>query len=118
MVAILSELTTGEGMRPTNVAYDGRTLPFRDATALRDLGLRIPVLPGGGFFVYADIGRFSRDSLRFAQDVLAATGVAFTPGVDFGVHRAQEHVRFAYTVALPRLVAGVERLDRHLRAAA
>jgi aspartate/methionine/tyrosine aminotransferase len=86
--------------------------------ALREVGFRIPVLPGGGFFVYADIGRFSSDSLRFARDVLAATGVAFTPGVDFGVHRAQEHVRFAYTVALPRLVAGVERLDRHLRAAA
>ncbi len=48
--------------------------------ALRELGFGIPVMPGGGFFVYADCSRFSRDSLAFCRDVLEATGVAITPG--------------------------------------
>jgi aspartate/methionine/tyrosine aminotransferase len=40
--------------------------------------------------------------------------VAFTPGVDFGHHRAGEHVRFAYTIGLPQLREGITRLGREL----
>ena len=83
--------------------------------ALRSLGFRIPVMPGGGFFVYADCSAFSDDSLAFCRDVLEATGVAFTPGIDFGSHRATEHVRFAYTVGMAKLEEGVGRLERYLR---
>jgi aspartate/methionine/tyrosine aminotransferase len=82
--------------------------------ALRDLGFGVPVMPGGGFFVYADASRFSRDSLAFCRDVLEATGVAFTPGIDFGHHRALDHVRFAYTIGLPKLREGVDRLSAAL----
>lgn len=83
--------------------------------ALRELGFGIPVTPEGGFFVYADCTAFSRDSRRFCADVIEATGVAFTPGIDFGEHRGSEHVRFAYTVGLERLREGVERLRGYLR---
>ena len=83
--------------------------------ALRALGFRIPVMPGGGFFVYADCSGFSDDSLAFCRDVLEATGVAFTPGIDFGSHRATEHVRFAYTIGMGKLEEGVGRLERYLR---
>ena len=83
--------------------------------ALRALGFAIPVMPGGGFFVYADCSRFCDDSLAFCRDVLEATGVAFTPGIDFGSHRADQHVRFAYTIGMEKLEQGVERLERYLR---
>ncbi|HVE50773.1 MAG TPA: pyridoxal phosphate-dependent aminotransferase [Casimicrobiaceae bacterium] len=82
--------------------------------ALRDIGFKIPLTPGGGFFVYADCSRFSSDSLAFCRDVLAATGVAFTPGIDFGSNRGHEHVRFAYTVSKQKLEEGVRRLRQHL----
>lgn len=82
--------------------------------ALRDLGFGIPVTPSGGFFVYADCSRFGMDSGRFALEALHATGVAFTPGIDFGRHRPEAHLRFAYTVARPRLEEGVRRLARWL----
>ena len=45
-------------------------------------------MPDGGFFVYADVSRFSDDSERFCRDVLEGAGVAVTPGIDFGRHRA------------------------------
>ena len=83
--------------------------------ALRELGFAIPVTPGGGFFVYADCSRFSSDALAFCRDTLDATGVAFTPGIDFGTHRGNEHVRFAYTIGVDRLQEGIERLNRYLR---
>jgi aspartate/methionine/tyrosine aminotransferase len=83
--------------------------------ALRELGFVIPVLPTGGFFIYADCSAFTDDSTRFCSEVLEDCGVAFTPGVDFGRHRAAQHVRFAYTIAQDKLEDGVARLARCLR---
>ena len=82
--------------------------------ALRELGFGIPVMPSGGFFVYADSTRFSPDSEAFCRDVLAGAHVAITPGVDFGMHRASDHVRFAYTIDMAKLEDGVARLARYL----
>ena len=42
--------------------------------------------------------------------MLAATGVAVTPGVDFGTHRAAMHVRFAYTIDQAKIEKGIARL--------
>jgi aspartate/methionine/tyrosine aminotransferase len=81
---------------------------------LRALGFRVPLTPEGAFYVYAGCERFHNDSEVFALRVLEEAGVAITPGRDFGVHRAQEHVRFAYTQALSDLEEGVDRLARFL----
>ena len=78
--------------------------------ALRSLGFGIPVTPDGGFFVYADCSKFCSDSERFCRDVLESAGVAITPGVDFGRHRAHEHVRFAYTIGQEKIEEGIARL--------
>ncbi len=86
--------------------------------ALRALGFGIPVMPTGGFFVYADCTKFSSDSERFCRDVLEGAGVAITPGLDFGQYRAAEHVRFAYTIAQEKLEEGVARLAKFLEARA
>ncbi|MFZ1641263.1 MAG: pyridoxal phosphate-dependent aminotransferase [Candidatus Contendobacter sp.] len=83
--------------------------------ALRELGFHIPVTPDGAFYLYADCGRFTDDSYVFALRLLEETGVAITPGLDFGHHLPQRHVRFAYTNAIPPLAEGVERLRRVLR---
>ena len=82
--------------------------------ALRELGFGVPVMPGGGFFVYADITKFSDDSERFCREVLEGAGVALTPGIDFGRHRAQDHVRFSYTIGEPQLAEAIARLRAFL----
>ena len=108
---------------PATIAIvEERRRAFRDrrdflVPALRDLGFGIPVTPSGGFFVYADSSRFSADSERFCREVLEGAGVAITPGLDFGTHRASEHVRFAYTIEKAKLEDGIGRLGRFLRAA-
>ncbi|HRC72651.1 MAG TPA: pyridoxal phosphate-dependent aminotransferase [Candidatus Competibacter sp.] len=84
--------------------------------ALRELGFRIPVTPDGAFYLYADCSRFTDDSYGFALGLLEQTGVAITPGLDFGNHLPERHVRFAYTNAIPVLAEGVERLRRALAA--
>src|SRR5512134_109449 len=85
--------------------------------ALRSLGFSVPLMPQGAFYVYAGCERFAEDSEAFAWRVLKEAGVAITPGVDFGEHRARSHVRFAYTRTLADIEEGVERLRRFLRGA-
>jgi aspartate/methionine/tyrosine aminotransferase len=83
--------------------------------ALRSLGFEVPVMPEGAFYVYAGCARFTDDSESFALQLLEETGVAITPGIDFGVHRARSHVRFAYTRSLVDLEEGVARMGRFFR---
>ena len=85
-------------------------------TAIVELGLGVGEKPAGAFYLYADVGRYTEDSLGFTRDLLDKAGVAITPGVDFGSHEAARHVRFAYTTGLDRLETGVERLRGFLRA--
>jgi aspartate/methionine/tyrosine aminotransferase len=82
--------------------------------ALRKLGFVIPQMPAGAFYVYADCSALTDDSYRFSLDLLENAGVAITPGIDFGTHRAAEHVRFAYTNSIERLEEGLARMARFL----
>ncbi|KAF1050970.1 MAG: Aspartate aminotransferase [Stenotrophomonas maltophilia] len=83
--------------------------------ALRELGFGIVVEPEGAFYLYADISAFGGDAYRFCQHFLETESVAFTPGVDFGRHLADQHVRFAYTQGVERLEQAVERIARGLK---
>jgi aspartate/methionine/tyrosine aminotransferase len=83
--------------------------------ALRDLGFEIPVEPQGAFYIYANCSRLTSDSYRFCHDVLEKAGVAIAPGIDFGMHRANEHVRFSYPKPIPVLEEGVRRLREYLK---
>ena len=86
--------------------------------ALREIGFEIPVEPEGAFYLYADCSRFTDDSFSFAHRLLEQGGVAITPGIDFGQHRAAQHVRFSYTTSLQQLQQGVERIARFTGSAA
>jgi aspartate/methionine/tyrosine aminotransferase len=82
--------------------------------ALRELGFEVPVTPQGAFYIYASARRFTQDSYRFCYDLLDKAGVAVAPGIDFGEHRASEHVRFSYPKPIPVLEEGVRRLRAYL----
>ena len=82
--------------------------------ALRELGFVISAVPEGAFYLYADCSRFTSDSQTFAVNLLEHTGVAITPGLDFGRHRSESHVRFSYANTLENLRAGVKRLREFL----
>jgi aspartate/methionine/tyrosine aminotransferase len=57
----------------------------------------IPALaPDGAFYIYADVGGLTKDAARFAADLLATTGVAVTPGIDFGGASANTAIRLSF----------------------
>jgi len=78
------------------------------------LGFKIACKPEGAFYIYADCSAFTADSFQFALDLLEQTGVAVTPGRDFGYNRADNHIRFAYTASIYRMSEALTRLERFI----
>ena len=106
----------GPGTRPV---LDARRDEFRKRRdylygALGRIGFGVGAIPEGAFYVYADCSPFTADSYRFAWDLLEQTGVAVTPGRDFGAHESERHLRFAYTTQIDRLEEGISRIEAFL----
>ena len=69
----------------------------------------------GAFYLYADVSRFTQDSLDFARRMLEQAGVAATPGVDFDPVRGNRYVRFCYAGSAAEMHEAVERIGGWLR---
>jgi aspartate/methionine/tyrosine aminotransferase len=82
--------------------------------ALRELGIKVPVVPDGAFYVYADVSDLTDDSFQFCYKVLREAHVAITPGKDFGSHEPERHIRIAYTQSIARLQEAMARIQRVL----
>ena len=63
-----------------------------------------------------DISPCGMDSQTFCRRLLDEYHVAATPGIDFGEHRAERFVRFAYTTDIESLEFALERLGAALAA--
>ena len=80
------------------------------------LGLPAAHRPEGAFYVYVNIAKTGLDAETFCTRLIEEYGVAATPGTDFGTHRAQQHVRFAFTIDERQIRKGLARLEAALRA--
>lgn len=64
----------------------------------------------GAFYLYANIARFSDDSLDFAKRMLNEAGVAATPGIDFDPIDGRHFLRFCYAGSAAEMHEAVERI--------
>jgi len=78
--------------------------------ALPALGLNHIAPPDGAFYIYADVGHLTRDSVGFAMRLLQDTGVAIAPGVDFDPVEGNRFVRFSFAVSTPLVVEAIARM--------
>jgi aspartate/methionine/tyrosine aminotransferase len=69
----------------------------------------------GAFYLYADISRFSNDSLDFAKRMLEQAGVAATPGIDFDPVNGHNFLRFCYAGSAAEMREAVERIGGWLK---
>jgi aspartate/methionine/tyrosine aminotransferase len=105
---------------PESIAiYEQRKAEFRRrrdyiVPALRELGFKIPVMPDGAFYVYADCSALldadTPDAERLTIDILNDVGVVVVPGLDFGQHTAQHYLRISYATSMENLQEAVARL--------
>jgi len=84
--------------------------------ALPKLGLERIAPPDGAFYIYADVSRFTDDSLAFCLKLLEDTGVATAPGVDFDPVDGKHHMRFSFALSTPEIEEALGRLVPWFRA--
>jgi aspartate/methionine/tyrosine aminotransferase len=105
---------------PESIAeYERRRGEFRArrdfvVPALNALGLRVPVMPDGAFYAWADCSAHSASSWDFCFDLMRSAHVAITPGRDFGRAGVERFVRLSYASSMAQLHEAMERLRRVL----
>jgi aspartate/methionine/tyrosine aminotransferase len=67
-------------------------------------------VPDGAFYIYADVADFTEDSLDFSKRMLAETGVAATPGLDFDPARGAHFMRFSFAGGTADMAEAARRL--------
>ncbi len=92
-------------------AYDARRRYM--VQRLRELGLGVQATPVSAFYVLADARHLGGDSQKLAMEILEATGVAVTPGIDFG-EGAEGFLRFSYANSLENIKKALDRIERFI----
>ena len=84
-------------------------------SGLHQLGLTRLAPADGAFYIYADVSDFTHDSLTFAERLLAETGVAIAPGVDFDTANGGSFVRLSFAGPSSDIDVALDRLGPWLR---
>ena len=88
--------------------------------ALNAMGLKVPVMPDGAFYAWADCSEACarlglKSSWEFAFEIMQRAHVAITPGRDFGTDQTAHFVRFSTASSLADLQTAADRLQDALR---
>lgn len=83
--------------------------------ALPKFGLDEIAPPDGAFYIWANISRFSNDSLDFCRRLLLDTGVTIAPGVDFDPVNGHRYVRFSFAVSEDETRDAIDRFGNWLK---
>ncbi len=68
----------------------------------------------GAFYVYADVRHLTADSMVFCRELLAATGVAVAPGIDFDTAEGGRFIRLSFAGSTDDIAEALHRLGGHL----
>jgi aspartate/methionine/tyrosine aminotransferase len=69
----------------------------------------------GAFYIYADVARYTNDSVAFCRRMLDEAGVAATPGVDFDATEGAHYLRLSFAGSEDDCREAVSRLATWLR---
>ncbi|MBU6268646.1 MAG: aminotransferase class I/II-fold pyridoxal phosphate-dependent enzyme [Sphingomonadales bacterium] len=78
--------------------------------ALPDMGLQRIAPPDGAFYIWADIGHLTDDSMAFCRRLVEDTGVATAPGIDFDPVAGGRFIRFSFAVSTAEVREAIARL--------
>ena len=103
----------------TYAELDGHVRRYADnrrmlLEGLPKLGITELAPADGAFYVYADVGHLSQDTMAFCHDLLARTGVAMAPGIDFDTEVGNRFVRLSFPGEAAVIEEALERLSTAL----
>src|SRR3954447_2957932 len=80
------------------------------------LGIERLAPADGAFYVYADVGHLTDDSMAFCHRLLAETGIATAPGIDFDTEVGNRFVRMSFAGTPADVEEALDRLAGWLSA--
>ena len=98
------------------VELDGHVARYADnrrllLDGLPRLGITELAPADGAFYVYADVGHLTDDTMVFCHDLLARTGVAMAPGIDFDTVDGGRFVRLSFAGPGADIKSALDRLS-------
>lgn len=75
------------------------------------LGLDHFAPPDGAFYIWADIGHLTDDSMAFCERLLRDTYVATAPGVDFDPVEGRHFMRFSFAASTDQVREAIARME-------
>lgn len=101
------------------VELDGHVARYAQNRALLqarlpELGFADPAGADGAFYYWLDVSHLTDDSQRWCAELLAATGVALAPGVDFDPDQGHRRVRLSFCGETAELEQALDRLAAFL----
>jgi len=78
------------------------------------LGIERLAPADGAFYVYADVGHLTDDTMSWCHRLLAETGIATAPGIDFDTAVGNRFVRLSFAGATADMEAALDRLEAWL----
>jgi aspartate/methionine/tyrosine aminotransferase len=83
-------------------------------TGLAKLGIDKVAPVDGAFYAYADVSHLTTDTMAWCRRLLAETGVAIVPGIDFDPELGHHFVRISFAGLASDIDTGLERLGTWL----
>jgi aspartate/methionine/tyrosine aminotransferase len=83
-------------------------------SGLKELGIDRLAPADGAFYVYADISHLTSDSMDFCRRLLADTGLAIVPGIDFDPLAGDHFVRMSFAGSTTDIHQALGRLTSWL----
>jgi aspartate/methionine/tyrosine aminotransferase len=77
---------------------------------LRNMGFEIKSHPNGAFYIFLNVRNYTKDSLKFAKQILHNANVGVTPGIDFGSN-GEGFIRFSYANSVEKINIAMDRLE-------
>ncbi|MGB3442954.1 MAG: pyridoxal phosphate-dependent aminotransferase [Actinophytocola sp.] len=68
----------------------------------------------GAFYAYADVSHLTTDTMAWCQRLLAETGLAIVPGIDFDPELGDRFIRFSFAGPAQDIETGLDRLGNWL----
>lgn len=114
-----------ECFHPDSLAeYERRRALFRERRdffwpQLAELGLQVPVVPDGAFYIWADCQEAAKrlgveGSWDFAFRLLEQAHIAVAPGKDFGGQGMENYIRFSTANSMDNLAEALRRMRKLL----
>jgi aspartate/methionine/tyrosine aminotransferase len=111
--AALGAFEAGEELEAVKAGYAASRRLLLERMPRIGLDRFLPV--DGAFYLYADVSRYTNDSLGFCRRMLEEAGIAATPGLDFDTGRGASYVRFSFAGRTEAIAEACDRLGRWLK---